>query len=72
MPALCEAGLRGLEVWHPAQDAVTTARYLDLARRLGLVPTGGSDFHRETPGGILPGDVGVTREVFEELRSTAG
>ncbi|UCE02444.1 MAG: PHP domain-containing protein [Candidatus Latescibacterota bacterium] len=72
IPSLARQGLRGLEVWHPTHDDEAVARYLQLARDLDLVPTGGSDFHRETPGGILPGDVGVTREELERLRDAAG
>ncbi len=38
-------GLDGLEVWHPSQQARQSRRIGRLARRWGLVPTGGSDFH---------------------------
>lgn len=38
-------GLGGLEAHYRSFDAVTVERLRDLARRLGLVPTGGSDFH---------------------------
>ena len=72
LPRILDAGVRGLEVWHPTHDAARTQRYLRLVRRRGLLPTGGSDFHRETPGGILPGDVGVTPEQLQALRSAAG
>ena len=62
-------GVVGLEVWHPVHDEQTTDRYLQMATRHGLVPTGGSDFHRETPGGILPGDLGVSEACLETLRT---
>ena len=38
-------GLDALEVYHTDHSADDTARYLALARRLGLAVTGGSDFH---------------------------
>ena len=42
---LIDAGLGGLEVYHSSHDTSATARFLNLARRLDLVVTGGSDFH---------------------------
>lgn len=38
-------GLGGLEVHYRSFDAPTVERMIDLAASLGLVPTGGSDFH---------------------------
>jgi predicted metal-dependent phosphoesterase TrpH len=42
---LAGMGLRGIEVWHPQHGVATTRRYHGLADRLGLLMTGGSDFH---------------------------
>ena len=42
---LAGQGLRGIEVWHPQHGPATVRRYRALARRLGLLETGGSDFH---------------------------
>lgn len=39
------AGLDAVEVFHPDHDAADVDRYLALARRLGLLVTGGSDYH---------------------------
>ena len=58
-PALCaliedlqDCGLMGLEVWH-ASVSSAQARQLDgLARRLGLLVTGGSDYHGD-PGSTV-------------------
>ena len=44
--ALVRAGLDGLETVHPAHDDALTAYYRQLTRDLGLVETGGSDFHK--------------------------
>jgi predicted metal-dependent phosphoesterase TrpH len=46
---LVPAGLRGLEVYRADQDPIEQNHLLGLCRRYGLVPTGGSDFHRVDP-----------------------
>ena len=38
-------GLDGIEVWHPSADEETTARFLQYAKKNGLLATGGSAFH---------------------------
>ena len=45
IPGLAMAGLDALEVYHADHSAEDTARYLALARQLGLAVTGGSDYH---------------------------
>lgn len=70
---LAAAGLDGLEVQHPSHKPRDRDRYAALARRLGLVATGGSDFH----GTIKPhvavgtgdGSIDVDRETWERLRA---
>ncbi len=42
---LADAGLPAIEVYHPDHDAIDTARYKQMALSLGLLMTGGSDFH---------------------------
>ena len=42
---LREAGLRGLEVHHRSFDAATVAAVAAVARELGLLPSGGTDYH---------------------------
>ncbi|MDR2296268.1 MAG: PHP domain-containing protein [Clostridiales Family XIII bacterium] len=44
---LVKDGLRGLECHYSAHSPEQTALYLSLARKHGLVVTGGSDFHGE-------------------------
>ena len=58
---LAAAGLAGLEVEHPVHDAPTRERLRGLARDLGLVVTGGSDFH----------GVGKVNRIGEELTDPA-
>jgi predicted metal-dependent phosphoesterase TrpH len=42
---LVDHGLRGLEVHYPEHSALETAQYKRLAERVGLVITGGTDYH---------------------------
>lgn len=43
-------GLDAVEVRHPGHHPEMTARIADAARRLGLLPTGGSDWHGDDGG----------------------
>ncbi|MFO7691527.1 MAG: PHP domain-containing protein [Vicinamibacterales bacterium] len=45
IPGLAAAGLDALEAYHTDHSAEETARYLAMARQIGLCATGGSDFH---------------------------
>lgn len=38
-------GLQGVEVYHPSSNQCQSDKLLNLANRLNLLPTGGSDFH---------------------------
>jgi hypothetical protein len=68
---LVAGGLRGVEVWHPQHNAATIRRYRALASRLGLLETGGSDFHGHPRGADL-GDMGVSAAVLDPLKAAAG
>src|SRR6516165_4655265 len=48
--ALAEAGLAGVEVFHPDQPEAEQAGLLGLSRDLGLIATGGSDDHGRLTG----------------------
>lgn len=69
IPELVDAGLVGIEVWHPKHSPSQVASYRRLARELGLVTTGGSDFHGEPVGMATMGVPEVPAEVLAELRS---
>ena len=58
---LAAAGLNALECHHPMFGASASAALLALAGRLGLLPTGGSDFHSADAEGRagVPGGLGV-------------
>lgn len=47
---LVESGLDGIEVLHPDHDRATVRRIRRLADRLGLLETGGSDWHGPNGG----------------------
>jgi len=68
---LCGFGLRGIEVWHPQHGVTTVRRFQALAQRLGLLSTGGSDFHGEHRSLDL-GDVPVSIAVLDPLKQAAG
>ncbi|HNX91491.1 MAG TPA: PHP domain-containing protein [Candidatus Omnitrophota bacterium] len=68
IPALVEAGLRGLEVYHTEHDAATSEKYLKMAKKMSLIVTGGSDCHGPNKGEILMGKVSVGREIVDGLR----
>lgn len=49
------AGLDGLEVQHPAHTPAQMKRLRRLCRELGLVESGGSDYHGNEGGDLRPG-----------------
>jgi predicted metal-dependent phosphoesterase TrpH len=63
---LAAAGLAGLEVDHPDHDPAERARLRDLAARLGLLTTGGSDDHGSLTGHRL-GCETTSPAAFEQL-----
>jgi 3',5'-nucleoside bisphosphate phosphatase len=74
IPDLMAAGLAGLEVYHPQHAFGRAGRYRRLARRYGLLVTGGSDFHGAPVGdhGGLPGVPCLPETDFALLRDAAG
>ena len=62
------AGLDGLECYHSDHQPELTRQYLDLARKLNLLITGGSDFHGSAKTavklGIPPTPLSVIREDY--------
>jgi predicted metal-dependent phosphoesterase TrpH len=68
-------GLGGIEVHYSTHRPEQTAAYLDVARRLDLLVTGGSDFHGVTKPdievGIGKGQLKVPEALLEPLRKAA-
>lgn len=70
--AMTAAGLVGIEVDHPDQDRADRAEAAGLARELGLVPLGSSDYHGANKT-VRLGACSTAPESFErllELRAT--
>jgi predicted metal-dependent phosphoesterase TrpH len=68
-----EAGIDGIEVWHPQHDAELRRSLAALAERRGLLATGGSDYHgRHKPdvrvGTGCAGNVTVPPDCLASLR----
>ncbi len=53
--SLRDAGLDALEAYHSDHDEAMAQSYAELAGRLGLLLTGGSDFHGDPSHGVEPG-----------------
>ncbi|MRR12911.1 hypothetical protein EG835_10710 [bacterium] len=72
IPSLVDAGLAGLEAFHADHSPRQRDHYSQLAADLGLLATGGSDFH----GGGVPGpgigDVDIADDVLTQLLDAAG
>ncbi len=67
--SLRDQGLDALEAFHPDHGAALVDHYVTLAGTLGLLMTGGSDFHGDPAHGSLPGS--VTLPVAEWQRLSA-
>ena len=66
------AGLVGMEVHYQMYTPDTVARLLDVAKRHGLIPCGGSDYHGlGNTGEQLPGLLGPPMETVERLEEAA-
>jgi predicted metal-dependent phosphoesterase TrpH len=64
--------LDGVECYYAEHSPEQTARFLGLCRELGLVPTGGSDFHGPKVRAATLGQPPVPWETWEALRRRAG
>jgi predicted metal-dependent phosphoesterase TrpH len=70
---LQEAGLAGLEVYYRTFGASTVAAVGAVAERLGLLPTGGSDYHGDTGTyAEQHADLWVPPEVGDSLMAEVG
>jgi hypothetical protein len=72
VPELAAAGLDAIETYYTGYAAEQQAAILNMAKRLDLIPTGGSDFHG---GGTLPqallGAIDVPVESLERLEAAS-
>jgi len=69
IPELVEAGLLGIEAFYPEHSSGQITAYREMCVRLGLIATGGSDFHGPRVGGARhPGVQPVPESAWYELR----
>jgi 3',5'-nucleoside bisphosphate phosphatase len=71
IPTYVEAGLDAIELYHPDHDAEAVERYRNMASRLKLLVTGGSDFHGDADHGGEPGAFALPVEDWIQLRDAA-
>jgi 3',5'-nucleoside bisphosphate phosphatase len=74
IPEWASQGLAALEVFHPEHGAEDVARYATMAKELGLLVTGGSDFHGDPSDGVraVLGACTLPPDHFDRLASRAG
>ena len=65
--ALALSGLDAIEVYHSDHDDAAIERYRRMASGLGLLITGGSDFHGDPTHGIEPGASTLPAEEWQRL-----
>jgi predicted metal-dependent phosphoesterase TrpH len=71
LEALAGMGLDGVEVRHPGHSAEDVARLATLADHLGMVPSGGSDWHGAMTGGRVLNVMRVPYAWLERQRERA-
>ncbi len=65
---LIEAGVVGLEVWHPEHTQNLADHYWEICQKNGLLVTGGSDCHGGRKGKLFMGEVKVPYRYLTELK----
>ena len=69
IPALRDAGLDALEAYHSDHDATAAAAYHRMADDLGLLITGGSDYHGDPGHGVSIGGATLPSECWQRLHA---
>jgi predicted metal-dependent phosphoesterase TrpH len=65
---LTTCGLAAMEVYYKDYDDETIARLIETARRFGILPLGGSDYHAlKNPGERLPGDIPLPDDAIRDF-----
>ncbi len=69
VPDLITAGLAGIEAYYSGHSRSQTRHYLNLAKKHGLLVTGGSDYHGFKSGREVElGEMGIPDELVEKLK----
>jgi 3',5'-nucleoside bisphosphate phosphatase len=76
LPELCDAGMNAIEAYHSDHAPRDTELYLGLARRYGLLVTGGSDFHGAVKPGVRLGtgcgsNLNIPADLLDQLKARA-
>jgi predicted metal-dependent phosphoesterase TrpH len=72
IPSFVVAGLDAIEAHHSKHSTEDTVRYLDLAARLGVAVSGGSDFHGDPGHDVVGlGGVSLPPALFQVLKDLA-
>ncbi len=70
---LRDLGLLGIEAYYPSHTREQTRTYLEIAEKLGLSVTGGTDFHGsnkpDTELGRMPNGGGLPYALLEGLKN---
>jgi predicted metal-dependent phosphoesterase TrpH len=69
IPALADAGLDALEAIHSDHDSHAAERYCRMADDLGLLVTGGSDYHGDPAKVVSIGIASLPPAAWQRLRS---
>jgi 3',5'-nucleoside bisphosphate phosphatase len=69
IPALRDDGLDALEAYHTDHDEAMADRYRRLADALGLLTTGGSDYHGDPTHGVSIGASTLPLEAWQRLHA---
>lgn len=67
IPEFRDAGLDAIEAYHSDHDAAAIDRYRRLADDLGLMMTGGSDYHGDPAHGVRIGASPLPQEAWQRL-----
>lgn len=68
LPELKEAGLMGVECFHSRHTPSMTQHFLEMARKLDLLVTGGSDCHGMNRGNPLIGTIKIPYERVQSMK----
>jgi 3',5'-nucleoside bisphosphate phosphatase len=69
IPALVDAGMDGIECFHPKHLTAMSEHYLEIAEKFDLLVTGGSDCHGFSKNKPLIGTVRLPYECVEKMKA---